>query len=190
MVEIWLIILVHQLIFQGMFVAKNIMLSRKLGKKIRGNNIEANTSIAFFAVFIMVALAISFFNQSFGELKLINSSLAIMIGLVLLTLNLMVSGASLINLKDSWRVGVIKTQKTELISTGIYRLTRNPYFLSYFLMFASYTVILQNLMLLLLSVLGVLFVHKMIIKEEEYLYSVHGDSYLTYKKKVARYVII
>ena len=94
------------------------------------------------------------------------------------------------NLKDSWRVGVLEDQKTELVTTGIYRFTRNPYFLSYFLMFAAYTVLLQNLTLLGLSILGFLFVHKMIMKEERYLYSVHGDVYVEYKTKVPRYVII
>ena len=91
---------------------------------------------------------------------------------------------------DSWRVGVLEDQKTELVTTGIYRFTRNPYFVSYFLMLAAYTVLLQNFILFGLSILGFLFVHKMIIKEEKYLYSVHGDAYVEYKTKVPRYVII
>jgi len=94
------------------------------------------------------------------------------------------------NLKDSWRVGVLEDQKTELVTTGIYRFTRNPYFVSYFLMFAAYTVLLQNFILFGLSILGFLFVPKMIMKEEKYLYSVHGDAYVEYKTKVPRYVII
>ena len=94
----------------------------------------------------------------------------------------------MVNLKDSWRVGVLEDQKTELITSNIYRFTRNPYFVSYFLMFASYTVIQQNLILLGLSLLGFLLIHKMIIKEEKYLYTKHGDTYLQYKKKVPRYI--
>ncbi|MCP4370343.1 MAG: isoprenylcysteine carboxylmethyltransferase family protein [Deltaproteobacteria bacterium] len=93
-------------------------------------------------------------------------------------------------MKDSWRVGVLEDQKTELVTTGIYRFTRNPYFVSYFLMFAAYTVLLQNLILFGLSILGFLIVHKMIMKEEKYLYSVHGDTYEQYKTKVPRYMII
>jgi hypothetical protein len=45
--KIWLIILIHQLIFQGMFAMKSIILRIKTGKQIRGNNTEANVYIVF-----------------------------------------------------------------------------------------------------------------------------------------------
>ncbi len=185
-----LVILLHQLVFQGMFLMKNIILHRRTGKQIRGKNREATNSIVFFVFFIGVALTISFLKQPFGEVQLLNNFLAIIVGLALLFLNLIVSGASLMNLKDSWRVGVLEDQKTALITTGIYRFTRNPYFVSYFLMFAAYIILLQNLILFGLSIVGFLFVHKMIMKEEEYLYSVHADAYVQYKMKVPRYIII
>ena len=107
MPETWLVILLHQLVFQGMFVMKNIILYRKIGKQIRGKNIEVTLSIAFFAFFICAALALSFFKHPFGEIQLINGTLSMTLGLGLLFLNLVVSGASLLNLKDSWRVGVL-----------------------------------------------------------------------------------
>ena len=190
MPEIWIVILLHQLIFQGMFATKNIILHRKIGKQIRGNNIEAIISIAFFAFFIGIAVVISFLQQPIGKIQLLNAFEAMALGLGLLILNLIVSGASLINLKDSWRVGVVEDQKTELVTIGIYRFSRNPYFLSYTLMFAAYTILLQNLLLFGLSIFGILFMHNMILKEEKYLYSVHGDAYGRYKNKVPRYIII
>lgn len=190
MPEAWIVILIHQLIFQGMFVTKNIILCRKIRKQIRGKNREATIFIAFFVLFIGAAVGISVLNQPFGEVQLINGPLSMILGFVILFLNLIVSGASLMNLKDSWRVGVLEDQKTELITSGIYQFMRNPYFVSYLLMFAAYTVLLQNLILFGLSMVGFLFVHKMIRKEEKYLYSVHGDAYLQYKMKVPRYIII
>ncbi len=189
MPEKWIVILIHQLVFQGMFVVKNIITHRKTGKQIRGKNREANNSIVFFTLFISVAVWMSFLNQPFGEVQLLNGFFAMTFGSVLLFLNLIVSGASLMNLKDSWRVGVLEDQKTELVTAGIYRFSRNPYFLSYLLMFAAYTVFLQNIILFGLSISGFLFIHKMILKEEKYLYSVHGDAYVQYKMKVPRYII-
>ncbi len=190
MIKTWLIILLHQLVFQGMFVTKNVILYRKTGTQIRGKNIEATISIAFFAFFIGAAVWMSFLKQPFGKIQLLNDLLAMTLGFGLLFLNLVVSGASLMNLKDSWRVGVIEDQKTELVTTGIYRCTRNPYFVSYFLMFAAYTVLLQNSILFGLSIVGFIIVHRMIMKEEKYLYSVHGDAYIQYKARVPRYLII
>lgn len=173
-----------------MFVAKNIILSRKIKKKIRGNNVEANASIAFFALFIGMALLVSYFNLPYGEVTLFNHQLSLVIGLLIIVVNLLVSAASLIDLKDSWRVGVVNEQKTDLITTGIYKYTRNPYFLSYVLMFAAYTVMLQNIILFILSVVGFLLIHSMIKKEEMHLLGIHGDSYLAYKETVPRYLIV
>ena len=190
MSKTWLVILSHQLIFQGMFAMKSIILHRKIGKQIRGKNIEATVSIAFFAFFVGCAVWMSFLKQPYGKVQWLNDLSAMTLGAGLLFLNLVISGASLMNLKDSWRVGVLEDQKTELVTTGIYRFTRNPYFVSYFLMFAAYTVLLQNLILFGLSIAGFLFVHKMIMKEERYLYAVHGDAYVQYKAKVPRYLII
>jgi len=190
MIEAWLVILIHQIVFQGMFVIKNIVLEKKLGKPIRGNNREANFSIALIILFITVSLVISILRLPIGEAQVLGDPLSMIIGLVLLLLNLTISAASLLNLKDSWRVGILKDQNTELISSGIYRFTRNPYFLSYMIMFIAYTVILQNIMLIVLTVFAFLLIHKMILKEEEYLYSVHGADYVQYKQKVPRYLLI
>lgn len=190
MIDTWQIILVHQIIFQGMFVTKNIILKKKTGKRIRGKNKEANMSIAIFVVFIATALVFSSFNNPIGEIRLFDKKLAEILGLVFLFFNLIISSASLLHLKDSWRVGVIDDQKTDLVISGIYRFTRNPYFLSYFLMFAAYIILLQNMVLLVIAILGVMLVHKMVLKEEKYLLSVHGQDYMDYKKKVPRYILI
>lgn len=187
MIKIWQIVVIHQLIFQGMFVLKNIILHKKSGKQIRGNNIEANISIAFFILFIGTSVWISFLDKPFGEIYLLNRFSAMTLGFIFLFLNFVMSTASLINLKDSWRVGVVENQKTTLITSGVYRYTRNPYFVSYLLMFIAYTVFLQNLILLGQSIIGFVFVHWMIKKEEKYLYSVHGDAYRQYINKVPRY---
>jgi len=187
--KICLIILMHQLIFQAMFGIKNTILMKKAGKQIRGNNAEANIFVLFFVLFMIVTFVFSFQIVQFGQVKFLNSFHSTIDGLVLLGFNLAISTASLIDLKDSWRVGVIENQKTVLITSGIYRFSRNPYFVSYLLMLLAYTVLLQNLILLGLSIMGFIFTNRMIKKEETYLYSVHGEVYTQYKKKVPRYII-
>jgi len=183
------IIFAHQLLFQGMFVAKNTLLRIKLQKKIRGNNREANLSIAFFTFFIGAAIVLSIIDDPPGKIGLFSQSTATVAGVILLVANLVVSGLSLLHLRDSWRVGVIEQQKTELVTDGIYRYTRNPYFASYLLLFAAYTVILQNLILLLLSCVGFFLIHSMIIREERYLQSLHGETFTSYRNRTPRYFL-
>lgn len=185
-----LIIFIHQIVFQGMFVIKNTSLRKTSGKRIRGNNKEARAAIICFTVFITTSLVLSLFKTPIGKVSIFSASLAGAIGLVLLSFNLVIALVSLIGMKDSWRVGVLEDQKTELISSGIYRYSRNPYFLSYQLMLVAYTVMLQNIILLILAVIGFLAIHNMVLKEEAYLFSVHGDQYLQYKNRVPRYLFL
>lgn len=183
-----LVIIVHQIVFQGMFFSKNFVLRRKLGRPIRGTNPEATISIGFIIVFISSALYFANNSEAAVEKSLIPVALAHTAGYVLMTASIVIAFASLWHLGDSWRVGVIEEQQTQLVQNGIYRCSRNPYFVAYLLMFAAYTVFLQNLILLTLSILGFCMIHIMIRREEMYLGTIHGDDYRLYKQHVPRYL--
>jgi protein-S-isoprenylcysteine O-methyltransferase Ste14 len=178
------------LLFQGTFFAKNYRLKHKLGKPIRGFNLEANLSISFFVLFIGLSIYLAMSGGNPGGMNLMPASVALFIGLLLMLANLAVGLASLKDLGDSWRVGVIEEQQTRLIENGIYRFTRNPYFVAYLLMFAAYTILLQNLVLLGLSCIGFGMVHAMVLKEEKYLAKLHGEAYQQYRRRVPRYFLI
>ncbi len=173
-----------------MFFTKNSLLRKRLGISVRGRNREANLSIVFFGLFIILSILLSPFEVPFGTVDLITKNNAQIITIVLLAMNLLMGAVSLIGLKDSWRVGVLKDQQTDLIQGGVYRFSRNPYFLSYLIMFAAYTILLQNIILFILSIAGFVMIHKMVLKEELHLTDQHGDIYRQYKKRVPRYIII
>jgi len=185
-----LIILVHQVLFQGTFLVKNILLSRKLGIPVRGKNREATVSIAYFIVFIAVSIALAAMNEPFGTVDTLSEAAALPVALGLLTANLVVGSAALIGLRDSWRVGVMEDQRTDLIESGIYRYSRNPYFLSYLLMFAAYTILLRSVVLLALSLIGAVLIHSMVLKEEKHLLAMHGETYRRYRERAPRYLIV
>jgi protein-S-isoprenylcysteine O-methyltransferase Ste14 len=187
--NLWLIIFVHQVLFQAFFIFKNVTLKKKIKIEIRGKNKEASYSILFFIIFITISIILSFQANPVLSVNIINSQVAIVFGIILLFLNMIFSILALITLKDSWRVGVIEEQKTKLITNGIFQFSRNPYFVSYILMFFAYSIILQNIILLFLSMIGSFFVHSMIKKEEQYLATVHGSEYTQYKEKVPRYIL-
>ena len=183
--DTWLILL-HQLLFQGMFFTKNILLRRRLGQPIRGFNPEANLSIAFFVIFIGVALWLSLGPDS-SRTTGVDGGVQVIADLFMLA-SLGIAAASLKDLGDSWRVGVIEEQETELIEQGVYRFSRNPYFLAYLLMFAAYTTLLKSPVLLILSLIGFGMIHTMILREERYLAKTHGSDYERYRQRVPRYL--
>jgi len=186
--ENWVILTIHQIMFQGMFVVKNITLQNRLGKKIRGKNKEALFATIYFALYIFASLLFSFISNPPGKIDLIEENHAIIASLPFIVVSLLISAWSLKSLKDSWRVGVPEKEKTELITTGAYRFTRNPYFVSYTLMFAGYTILLQNYILLGGAIASLPFIHMMILKEEKHLASIHSENWVRYKKLVPRYI--
>lgn len=184
------IILLHQLLFQGLFLLKNISLKIKLGQPIRGDNPEANRAVLFFVIFILASFYLAIEYPGVTTAQLLPMSVATGLSLLLLGGNLLFGVAALRDLGESWRVGVIEEQQTELVDTGIYRFTRNPYFVSYLLLFLGYTVLLQDWALLLLSCIGAQAVHTMVLREESYLQDVHGAAYTQYKTRVPRYLLL
>ncbi|MBK7212404.1 MAG: isoprenylcysteine carboxylmethyltransferase family protein [Bacteroidales bacterium] len=97
---------------------------------------------------------------------------------------------ALIAMRNSWRVGIRYDQKTDLVISGIYRFSRNPYFLSYNLLIFGYILIFPSPILAILWILLAITFHRMILEEEAYLESVHGEEFLKYKKRVNRYLTL
>lgn len=92
-------------------------------------------------------------------------------------------------MRDSWRAGVSKTDKTELVTGGIYQISRNPAFLGFDLLYIGTLLMFFNWVLCILTVLAVIMYHLQIVNvEEDFLLATFGNEYLQYKKKVCRYI--
>lgn len=96
---------------------------------------------------------------------------------------------SVITMQDSWRAGVSRTDKTELVTAGIYQISRNPAFLGFDLVYMGILIMFFNWLLLFVSVFASIMFHMQIVNvEEEFLLETFGDEYIRYKKKVCRYL--
>lgn len=96
---------------------------------------------------------------------------------------------SVLTMRDSWRAGVSKTDKTELITNGIYQISRNPAFLGFDLLYIGILLMFFNWILCVLTVFAVTMYHLQIVYvEEDFLLDAFGNEYLQYKKKVCRYI--
>ncbi len=113
------------------------------------------------------------------------------IGVLLGVAGVLIFLISSIEMKDSWRAGVPdvpQNDKTELITGGIYSLSRNPAFLGFDLVYISILFMFFNWLLFIITVLGVLMLHIQIVNvEEDYLTSTFGEEYIQYRKRVCRY---
>lgn len=78
---------------------------------------------------------------------------------------------------------------TKLVSTGIFRFSRNPMYLSLLLMLIAWVLWLGNSLAWLGIIVFVLAINQFqIAREEAYLESKFGDEYRRYKQKVRRWL--
>ena len=90
---------------------------------------------------------------------------------------------------DSWRIGVDNHETTPLIQVGLFRSVRNPIFSSMLLAAAGLLFLVPNA--LSVAALGSLFAGVEIQVrqvEEPYLARIHGNGFLSYARKVGRFI--
>ena len=97
-------------------------------------------------------------------------------------------GIAVYTMKDSWRAGIPDNHKTNMITGGIYSISRNPAFVGFYLTYIGILLTFFNWILLFFTIFSIILLHLQILKEEEYLPMVFGNDYIEYKKRVGRYI--
>lgn len=110
------------------------------------------------------------------------------IGVALTALGVLIFIISVVQMKDNWRAGVQREEKTNLVTSGIYSISRNPAFLGFDLMYVGILFSFFNWYLCFATIFTVVFFHLQIVNvEEDFLIEAFGQEYIEYKKKVFRY---
>ena len=156
----------------------------QLGKGKEGfvKFIEITLKIATYLIIAIEVVSIIFYASS------VNDALRI-IGLIILALGVIAFTVSVLQMKDNWRAGVQREEKTELVTNGIYSISRNPAFLGFDLMYIGIMIAFFNWYLCIATCLVMVLFHLQIVNvEEEFLVEGFGDEYIKYRKKVCRYL--
>lgn len=110
------------------------------------------------------------------------------IGVALLVSSLVWTAAAQMHMGTSWRIGIDKTNRTELIDNGLFRVSRNPIFLGMRVALLGFFLAIPNAITLLTLVLGDVLMQIQVRLEEEYLSDLHGEEYVSYRSKVRRWI--
>ena len=108
------------------------------------------------------------------------------IGLIIGMISCIFFSSAIICMKTSWRVG-IPEEKTNIITSGIYKISRNPAFVGFDLLYISILLIFFNIPLLIVSIWAFVMLHLQILQEEKWLKETFKEEYITYSNKVRRY---
>lgn len=110
------------------------------------------------------------------------------LGAGIAALGVVVFITAVITMRDSWRAGVSKSEKTDLVTGGIFSISRNPTFLGFDLVYIGILLMFFNWVLFAASAFAAGMFHLQIVHvEEDFLLEVFGEDYRNYQKKVNRY---
>lgn len=188
---------IYFILFFGIsFVAKTIIVARKIKKNplVLPNDESAYALVGKYfklciaGIFIYVIL-FSFLPESyFIPIDLIDVDLLKFIGLTLMLMAIIWTVVAQNQMKNSWRIGIDNDMKTELITSGLFSVSRNPVFFGMIISLLGVFFVTPNSFSLLFLIISYVLIQIQIRLEEEYLYKQHGEEYLDYLMKVRRII--
>ncbi len=184
-----LLALLVLVIFYGIYFAK-MLAQRRQGIQTRQigrvkdksvHTVEQLMSIATYAAPVIQILSMIFgWNHMPANARFTGFCIGMLGDIIFL--------ASVLCMKDSWRAGIPDKDRTKLVTSGIYRYSRNPAFLGFDFMYVGLLLMYFNLSMLVVSVFAIIMLHLQILQEERYLTENYGESYREYRKHVFRYL--
>lgn len=109
-------------------------------------------------------------------------------GIVLLVLSLLWTITAQIQMGNSWRIGIDEEKKTELVSTGVFRFSRNPIFLGMIITLLGLFLAFPNAFTLVILIVGFVLIQIQVRLEEEFLTKTHGEEYPKYQIQTRRWL--
>lgn len=111
-----------------------------------------------------------------------------LIGIGLLILSFVWTSVAQYQMASSWRIGIDYNEKTQIISKGLFRYSRNPVFLGVIISYFGTFLVIPNMLSFMLLILTYVVIQLQVRMEEEHLITLHGATYSSYKGKVKRWL--
>ena len=90
---------------------------------------------------------------------------------------------------SSWRAIVAKSKRTELITHGLFKYSRNPVYMGTLILFFSVVILCPHILMLICFLFAYLSIELLVrFDEEPHLRKVHGEEYESYCKRVNRFL--
>lgn len=141
---------------------------------------------------IFVVVTISVFPSAYTYLAplywLEQQQIVRLTGLFLLVISLIWIWISQTQMGNSWRIGIDKKNKTELVNKGVFLISRNPIFLGLTINVTGFFLVIPSAVTLTIMLLGIAVIEIQVALEEQHLLNLHGEKYVNYCKKVRRWL--
>lgn len=177
------------------YFAKQILLRKKgivTNRLAKGSKPKKTAIIETGLLLITYGMAVFQYAGFFLERYLLPLKLPTSLrwlGIVLAGFGVLFFILAITTMRDSWRAGIDESQKTYMVTRGVYSISRNPAFVGFDLLYIGSALAMPGVVIAVMAAAGVLFMHLQILEEEAYLPRIFGDEYVEYKKKTPRYLL-
>ena len=170
------------------------MLRKKKGKDPHGTHEGASllTRLTPYTIFTWLTYIILFIVDgntilNFLVFKLLISDVFIFIGILIISLGLLIDLWGTIALGTNFRIELPK-EEISLITTGIYRLMRNPIVMGVYLLLTGSFLLIPTIISLIFLIANILTFDSKVRDEEKFLDKQFGEKYKNYSTHVGRYL--
>ncbi|MFD2036393.1 methyltransferase family protein [Belliella marina] len=200
MTELLRIVLpIYFIVYFGVaFVLKSVIVARRIGKNplVLPKDDSAYGLIGLYFRLTLIAMLIYVvayalfptWHDKFLPIIQLDKQTIKYVGLAILFISLAWTVIAQGHMKNSWRIGIDTDTKTELVTSGLFAISRNPIFFGMILSLGGLFLTTPNALTALFLILGYVLIQIQIRLEEEFLTIEHGQEYLNYKQKVRRLI--
>lgn len=160
------------------------------GVRGRPGSAEWFASASFVAPLVaVVAAPVLQLADVVAPLDVLNATWIQITGIVLAVIGIAATVYAQLDMGDSWRIGVDRTETTTLVHTGVFGWVRNPIFTAMLVFGFGLALVTPNPVAIAGFVLLFASIEAQVrVVEEPYLLAVHGDAYRGYLAMVGRFV--
>jgi protein-S-isoprenylcysteine O-methyltransferase Ste14 len=172
-------------------VITRILLLRRTGIKAThlGNIDKTDFLIPPVALFYFYTVFAAAFRWPIvSAQRFFHSNPAAWAGVALCLGGLVILLMSLVSFGRSFRVGIDIDHPDELVTTGIFSVTRNPIYVGFGLVLIGEFLVFPNWVPLLYLAGGIALFHRQVLREEDFMRGHYGEQYVQYCQRVRRYV--
>lgn len=146
---------------------------------------------ALFAVVVAVVVIYSFTPGAYQYLMPVHwleRTWIKLTGIVLLLVSLLWTILAQAQMGNSWRIGIDTEHRTELVRSGVFKISRNPIFVGMMATLLGLFLTIPNVVTLITLLVGVILIGIQVRLEEECLTKMHGENYIEYRRNVRRWI--
>lgn len=193
------ILSIYFILYYGiLFVLNSYLVYKRTGKNPyvlgKNNGVVSFTEngIKVTGIIIPIIILIFIFSQDLYQwlvpIQYLENIWFDTIGISLMLLGFVICLTAQFYMRSSWRIGIDVDDQVKLITAGIFKYSRNPFFLGTFFSYLGFFLVLPNILSFTVGVVYSILIQIQVRLEEENMWKLLGDTYKIYFNNVHRWL--